>query len=522
MPRSRSRRGPKARPRFLLQKPTGQISARVQAVGAQHFGIVAIDCAKARSDYLLADFFGNVILEPTTVAHSRGDLAAAIDRIRTACRDHDLRDLVVAIERTGEYHRPVQRAFRAAGCETRLVHPFTTKQYRQPADPDNKTDATDLGAIFRATANGFGLLEPDWPAPYRALQLLRRHRRDLVDKGALLQCQIREALHAAMPGFAECFCHLWDSPAALAIARHFTGAAALRQAGLAGVQQALDAAGIRYQAATLHKALAWADNAAAGLEHADELRRLLVSLDDDRLEKARQIADLGRTLAHHVVTTPYVLLLIIPGLNVVSAADLAGELGPIEHYASASNITGRAGLMPSRYQSADVDHHSGPLRRSGNRRLRGVLLQVADNLIKCNHHFAARADLWSRGGKDARWQRVKVAKVFSRLAFAIVAGRQLFAHPCCQQRHYILDKLLAFHHEHRTPPEALQQDLEAAAAQLPRSAYAAEARPLAEQLDELSRRGRGVQPLSRILPLVLARLGVRVLQSEDVRGPDLG
>src|SRR6185436_6875612 len=97
-------------------------------------------------------------------------------------------------------------------------------------------------------------------------------------------------------------------------------------------------------------------------------------------------------------------------------ADLAGEMGPIEHYRDANAITGRAGLMPSRYQSDRVDCANGPLRRRGNRRLRAVLMQTADNLVQSNHYFRAQAELWGRTGKDARWIRVKVAKRFSRLA----------------------------------------------------------------------------------------------------------
>ncbi len=59
----------------------------------------------------------------------------------------------------------VQRAFRQAGSEVRLVHPFATKQFRQPADPGNKTDDTDLAPIHRAAVNGLGLIEPA-PPPY--------------------------------------------------------------------------------------------------------------------------------------------------------------------------------------------------------------------------------------------------------------------------------------------------------------------------------------------------------------------
>ncbi len=157
----------------FVQKASGRITERVQAVGPEHFGLVCIDCAKARSRYLLADFYGDFLLPPTTLPHSRGNFAAAVDRIRQAQAEHDIRDLIVVIERTGEYHRPVQRAFRAAGWEVRLMHPYATKQFRQPADPGNKTDDTDLSAIFRGAVNGFGLIENPWPEAYQQLQTLR-------------------------------------------------------------------------------------------------------------------------------------------------------------------------------------------------------------------------------------------------------------------------------------------------------------------------------------------------------------
>jgi transposase len=514
MPRSKSTGANKARKvtkKFVLQKPHGQLAPRVQQVGPEHFGVVAIDGAKARSRYLLADFYGRPILEPTTLEHQRGDLQAAVERIRQAMREHDLKDLVVAIERTGDYHRPVQHAFRAAGFETRLVHPFTSKQYRQPADPGNKTDDTDTAAIFRAATQGFGLLEPTWPELYVTLQLLRRHRRDLVDKTSRLQCQIREILHAAMPGYAEKFCHLWESPAPLRIARLTTSAAEVKRLGFEGLQRLAEQAKLRCRAETFHKILAWAEQAPPGHPQPLDLRRRLNTLDDDRLLKNQQILELERDLAHFVVRTPYGRLLIIPGINIVTAADLAGELGPMAFYGNANAITGRAGLMPSRYQSDQVDH-AGALVRRGNRRLRAVLMQAADNLVQCNQHFRAKAAAWQHAGKDARWLRVKIAKNLSRLIFALVGGDGLFRHPCAQPRHYILKKLLAFYTEHGTDLQVMRQDLQAAVDALPAKARAAEADPLQKELDTLTQR-RGPQPLADIISLVLARLAGTVVQS---------
>lgn len=516
MVRSTSKRAPKS---FHLQKPNGILSPRVQAVGPERFGIVAFDCAKERSRWLLADFYGNVLIEPATVEHQRGALNAFIHTLRDAVEKHHLGDLTVAIERTGVYHQPVQRAVQAAGFEARLVHPFTTKQFRLPADPDNKTDDTDLGGIVRAATQGFGLLDPAWPDLYASIQLLRRQRHDLVVKAACLQCQIRETLHSAMPGYDKVFTHFWQSPAALALARRFATAAEFLQAGPDGLRAALKDANVQSRPDTIVKLIDWAQNAPQGHPLAQHHQRAFIAFDDDRREKTKQIDALERDLASLVVKTPYALLLALPGINIVTVADLAGELGPIEFYTGAERITGRAGLFPSRYQSDRTDS-TGPLVRRGNRRLRAVLLQTANNLLTHNHCYMARADRWIRQGKDERWIRVKIAKAFTRLLFTIVAGRQagnrMIDHLALQPRQYVLGKLLKFHLEHKVAPDRMRADLEALCEQLPSNARAAEIPPLREQLDELSRR-RGPQPLADILSIVLVRL--QVVQSEPRENP---
>ncbi len=106
-PNATSAQGPQA---FVLHKPSGPLTPRARAVGPEHFGIVATAGAKSRSRFFLADFYGRTLLEPATRPHTRGDFQAATDRIRHAQQQHGLHDLVVAIERTGDYHRPVQRA----------------------------------------------------------------------------------------------------------------------------------------------------------------------------------------------------------------------------------------------------------------------------------------------------------------------------------------------------------------------------------------------------------------------------
>ncbi len=94
----------------------------------------------------------------------------------------------------------------------------------------------------------------------------------------------------------------------------------------------------------------------------------------------------------------------------------------------------------------------------------------------------------------------------------MVAGKQVIPHPCCRERHYILAKLLDFYTSHGTLPQIMREDLEAAVEQLPARTRREECKSLEDRLDELKKR-RGPQPLAEIIPLVLAKLGLRQVQS---------
>jgi len=59
---------------------------------------------------------------------------------------------------------------------------------------------------------------------WRELQLLIRHRRDLVFKSSAVATQIREHLEAALPGYAACFDKLWESATAWTLVHHFDSA----------------------------------------------------------------------------------------------------------------------------------------------------------------------------------------------------------------------------------------------------------------------------------------------------------
>jgi hypothetical protein len=60
-------------------------------------------------------------------------LATLNHAMNSAEAKHEVRDGVVASERTGRYHWVVQRAFGAAGFETRVLHPLRGWSFREEA-----------------------------------------------------------------------------------------------------------------------------------------------------------------------------------------------------------------------------------------------------------------------------------------------------------------------------------------------------------------------------------------------------
>lgn len=508
--KSRSRR---SRRYLTIVKPSGSLHPRVQKVGPEHFGIVAVDCAKARSKWMLADFYGRILVPPTVVEHNKQGFDSMFAEIRRASESHGLGDRLAAIERTGIYHLPVKRAFVSKKFDTRIVHPLTTKQYRLPADPGNQTDDTDLFAIHRATTNGFGLIELPLDEIHGPLRLLARYRRSLVRKNASLRNQIIALLDVLSPGYTGLFKDVFDNQAAVAIARTVKSASEVRALGSEGVAQILKKLDVRYQRRSLKKILDWANGVESTTEYAELYHTILVHLDDERCARLQQIAKLEQEMAGLLVRTAYVVLLSIPGVSIVTAAEFASEMGPISNYANDQAITGRAGIYPSRYQSDKVDRGDGPLVRRANRKLRGVIVMIADNLLACNRYFQTLKVRWVAAGMAEQAMCVRVAKRFCRIAYQMVAGGQVFRHPSCQKRDSILRKLSIFHAEHGSAMAQVMTDLQAATDHIPKSEHATEAKSLCEELQPSNRRQQsGPRRLGEILPVVLAKLGVTAVE----------
>lgn len=514
--RRRRRRG-RGRGTVHRQRASRALEERVQRVGPERFGILAVDSAKSRFAVLLTDFYGRTLMGVLEVDNTAPALDALVAEVKARCAEHGLKDLVVAMERTGRYDMPIRQVLEKH-WDVQIIHPFATKQLRQPADPGNKTDPTDLRAIVRATIVGFGTREQDLPSGWVDWRLVSREREALVRQRAWTRVRLHMRIEALMPGYPALFGNLWTSPLAVLWAEHYGSASALLAAGEPGLRACGREAGALVQARTVAKVLQWAPQAAPADPGAAVRQRLLRDQVGLLRPLEAQIEAYERELVVPLVQTPFVLLVGIPGINVASAASYGAELGPIEHYVHPKKITGRAGLYPSRHQSDETDLADGPLVGHRNARLRDAILEIAHNLLGHNEHVKAWAAVRRQRGWPEGKVHIAVASKFVRISYWMLAGRAVFEHPCLGGRDALVRKLYRFARAHRMSLADTHTLLRRAAQQLPANVHHEEARALAEALPRRSRRGGEPQRLGAILRDIIAQLAPG-LNLETERSP---
>jgi len=443
------------------------LRARVRKVGGDRFGVLVVDSSKKNAEVWLTDFYGEPLWdESRTFPITHGHLEEMMNAVAGSYREHGLKDLVVGIEQTGRYHLPIKRALEKR-WEVKTIHPFVTKQLRQPASPGVKTDGIDLEAMTRAIISGYGNDQRPFPMLYSKWQLLNRAREDFVDKRATLKQQCQERLHAFMPGYPALFKDLWKNPAALAIAECYGSAKRLLATDADSIKDRLRGKGVRCMRPTINRVRAWAADAPSP-DPAGALNRRILS-DNLRVmdQLTRSILRYERGMLSYLVQTPYVLLLSIAGINVVSASGYGSEAGPITNYLKPSHINGRAGLFPSRYQSDETDCADGPMVGGRNARLRAAVMEITTNIIRHNDYFQGWADLRAQRGWPKKKIYVATANRFNRIAFHMVAGQMLFTHPCAKGRDAVLKKITGFSLIHGIKPETTISLVAKAARQLP-------------------------------------------------------
>ena len=158
----------------------------------------------------------------------------------------------------------------------------------------------------------------------------------------------------------------------------------------------------------------WRATVDISLEMIDELERQITAVQK-RLQAARP-------------DHPYVpLLLTVPGIGFVLAYTIAAEIGDIERFPRAKNLTGYTGLCPRVDQSGERDRR-GSLSKHGPRYLRWALLEATMHALRHPVYSERYQRTKQRLGKQrgAKVAQVDIARRLSRAIWHMLTNSEPF------------------------------------------------------------------------------------------------
>jgi transposase len=141
-----------------------------------------------------------------------------------------------------------------------------------------------------------------------------------------------------------------------------------------------------------------------------------------------QIAEVAKQLRATRADHPYVpLLLTVPGIGWVLAYTIAAEIGDIQRFPQAKNLTGYTGLCPRVEQSGERDRR-GSLSKHGPRYLRWALLEATMHALRHPAYSERYQRTKKRLGKQrgAKVAQIDIARRLSRAVWHMLTNSEPF------------------------------------------------------------------------------------------------
>lgn len=429
-----------------IQKVKGRrFTDEIRNLNLEKVLIVPIDAGKNSHKALVANYFGDILYDTFEFANSITGIKMCDSIIQDICSAINAQKIVIGIESTGHYYENLYRNLTALEYDVAIVNPSSVYSQRTGQLNWCKTDDIDLCAIGQVLIDNQATETKLSDGLYYNLKHLARLRRDEVNKRARLKIQIKVLCDHIFPGLqkSKIFSNFWGKASILLLENYPTPSSIIRL-GVKRLAQFFKKHNTKLGLITACRLISLAKNSLT-TDNANQYAHLVnlkFKMQDLKMANEK-IRKLNIELTQCLVKTPGILLLSIRKVNVSSAAEFLAEVGPLPQAGNAKKIISRAGLNPSKFQTAEYERADNPITKHGSNPLRSASLTIAHNLVGDDPHLVNEpANPYFRGffdhlvneeGKDKRLAKVACANKFIRTAWAIMTQKMLFCPPTWNQ-----------------------------------------------------------------------------------------
>jgi transposase len=348
--------------------------------------IVGIDIAKELQWARFVDYRGLELTKALEFHNSKVGFELILSSIKTICNMKGLTNIIIGMEPTGHYWKPLANYLIMQGITVVMINPYHTKKAKELDDNSpTKSDKKDALTIAKLVKDG-RYYEVYMPQDvFAELRVLSTTRFSLMKRHNALKNTIKAVLDEYFPEIETVFKNPLKGKTALQILKSCPFPALILELGeeeiLTEIKKAVKKSVGRKKAQQLMEAA----KTSIGVNYGLRAAKMKLGLMIEELELLiKQLEELEEAMAKALAGTGFGdIVLSIPGIGVVTAASFFGETGDPMRFQDPRQISRMAGY--NLVEDSSGKNKSGTvISKRGRRHLRSVLYQMALGMVSQN------------------------------------------------------------------------------------------------------------------------------------------
>ncbi len=348
--------------------------------------IIGVDIAKKLQWARFTDYRGSELSKALKFYNDKKGFDSILARIEALCKFKKLDKVIVGMEPTGHYWKPLAYYLILNQITVVLVNPYHTKRAKELDDNSpTKSDRKDALTIAKLVSDG-RYYEVYMPQDiYAELRVLSNSRISLMRRHNALKNTIMAVMDEYFPEIVSVFKNPLKGKASMQILKSCPFPALILGLGVDGVLVEIKKAVKRTVGIKKARQLVDTAKTSIGVNYGTTAAKLRLELLLEEFELlTRQLAQVEKGMEEALTETGLKeILLGIPGIGVVTAASFLGEIGDPLRFSHPRQISRMAGY--NLVEDSSGKNISGTsISKRGRKNLRNVLYQMARTMVAVN------------------------------------------------------------------------------------------------------------------------------------------
>jgi len=348
--------------------------------------IVGVDIAKNEHWARFNDYRGISLGKALKVLNNKEGFESILTSIKSVGKQNDLPKVILGLEPTGHYWKPLANYLTGYGIKVVLINPYHTKKAKELDDNSpTKNDKKDALTIARLIRDGrFSQLYLPQDV-YGELRVLANTRVSLMKRQNAIKNTIKAVLDEYFPELVTVFKYPLKGKTCRQILKSCPFPSLILQLGRDKVLTEIKKAVKKTIGQKRVEQLFQAAKDSIGVNYGIQSARLKLTLLIQELELLeKQLDQLEQAMEQALTHTGFKeIILSIPGVGIITAASFLGNTGNPLRFTHPRQISKLAGYNLIEDSSGE-NKSKTTISKRGRKQLRNVLYQMARTTVAVN------------------------------------------------------------------------------------------------------------------------------------------